>query len=92
MKLTDDECIQFLDKYVTEKLENEIKKLKFMKTYSAIVNTVNGNGTINVTLAGDNTVISNLKNRTGVTLIVGDSVLLYAPTNSLNNMYVGIKR
>ena len=92
------EYIQYIDELIEKKLEKKIKNLKYMQSYPAIVTSV-GTGVASVMLAtdiagdamGNAKVINNLKNKTGVTLAVGDPVYLVSPTNNLTNVWIDKK-
>lgn len=95
MDINSSEFANFLDNIIEQKVQKIIKeKLNdygIMKGWSAKVNVINGDGTINVTLAGDTTIIPNLKNKSNVTLSVNDEVFLFS-ISSLSNAFIGIKK
>jgi len=95
MDLNSSEFAQWFNKIIEQKVQKivsqKLAEYGVMKGYSAIVSSVNPNLTVNVTLAGDTTIIPSLKNKTGVTLIAGDEVFLHS-ISSLSNSYIGIKK
>lgn len=57
--------------------------------YAATVASVAVDGfTANCVIAGDTTVLTDLKNKTGVKLVANDEVYLVAPKNDLSNLYI----
>jgi len=90
MKITDIEYIKFFQQMIKEEVNKELKKLKYIKAYPAKVINV-GAGVADVKIAGDDTLIVNLKNKTGETLLANDNVYLFSPTNNLTNLYIAVK-
>lgn len=90
MDLNNKQMKQFI-KLFEDICDKKISKLKFMATLPAIVVEDNENGTVDVKIAGDDSVLENIKNPYGFTLSENDKVLLFLPTNSLTNCFVGIK-
>jgi len=88
----DKELADFLDSIIEEKakalFDLYIQQSRILKGWNATVVTNNGDGTVDVKLAGDNIVITK-KNKSGVTLAVGDEVELHS-MGSLSNAYVAI--
>ncbi len=76
---------------VREIVSKEVRKLKFNKMYPAKVVSVDGS-LANIKLLGGNETISNIKNKTGETLDIDDEVYIEAINNSLNNIYIAIKK
>lgn len=77
---------------IDRRIENKIKELcKFDKSYSAKVVAV-GTGVADIILQGGTNTITNVKNKSGETLIVNDEVIIEAINNSLNNIYIKLKK
>lgn len=78
---------QKVDKAVREKLN----KYGTMRGFYAKVSSVNGDDTVNVTLAGDTTIIPSLLNKSNQTLIANDEVILFSVSN-LTDAFVAVKK
>lgn len=96
MDLNSPEFAHFLNEMIKNRVQKEVKeelsKFGIVRGWSAKVSSVNGDGTVNVTLATDSVnIIPNLKNKSGVALIANDEVELRS-MSSLNSAYVGIKK
>ena len=95
MILNDTDIVKAIEYYVertTRRIfREEFKKLGALCTYSAIVESVNADGTVNVKLPMEEEVIQNLKNKTNQTLSAGDEVYLYS-IRSLSNAFVGVAK
>lgn len=80
-------------KNVIEKIiDAELNKRGITKYISALVKSVNDNGTVNVCIPPNlDSIISGLLNKTGETLSEGDSVELCAKNGSVNNSWISIK-
>ena len=91
METNKDYTTQF--KSVIEKIANaEIDKRGITKYVSAIVQSVNDDGTINVYIPPNlDVVITGLLNKTGESLNANDSVELCAKNGTINNAWVAIK-
>lgn len=79
-----------------EQIDKRIKKIikeevKCDKTYYATVMDV-GAGVASIKLQGGTNTITNVKNKTGVTLNVNDEVLIEAINGSLNNLVIKYKK
>ena len=96
MPLEDQEFIELLYGMIQNIVKKEIQKeLRngYIKTYSAKVVSVDGNGLVSVKIIGDDsTTISGLQNKTGQVLSPNNYVNLFSHTGSLSNCYVGIKK
>lgn len=86
MAITQQEYIE-IRKLVLE----EIKNAKFDKTYSATVVAVNGI-LADIQLAGSNVIITDIKNKSGETLEIGNEVKLTAFNNNFNDLTITIKK
>lgn len=92
MEINDVEFAKLLQEIIKKEVKKQLNNYNGMKTKSANVVAVNGDGTINVNLTEDSiTILTNIKNKTNVTLSVGDNIYLYLPTGSLTGCYAGIK-
>lgn len=91
METNKDYTTQF--KSVIEKIANaEIDKRGITKYVSAIVQSINDDGTINVYIPPNlDVVITGLLNKTGESLNANDSVELCAKNGTINNAWVAIK-
>ena len=90
MDMNDVGYISWLQQLINDEVKKELNKLKYVKAYPAKVVLV-GTNTANVTLIGETEILTNLKNKTNQTLIVGDNVYLFSPTNNLTNSYIAVK-
>lgn len=72
-------------------VRQEMDKFGNMRGWSATVVSVNPDGTCNVQMPGDTTVISSLKNKTRVVLSAGDEVELHS-ISTLSSAYIGIAK
>jgi hypothetical protein len=82
------------DKYlklIDDRIKLHLEKLPYDRTYSAVVVSV-GTGKANIRLQGGSNTISDVPNKTGVTLIVGDEIFVEAINNSLNNLVIKYKK
>jgi translation initiation factor IF-1 len=82
------------DKYLKlldDRIKTQLEKLPYDRTYSAVVVSV-GTGKANIRLQGGSNIISNVPNKTGVTLVSGDEVFVEAINNSLNNLVIKYKK
>ena len=99
MELNSQEFARFIndiiDIRINKILEKRIAELGYLKTWAAKVVNVSG-ATADVQLATDaglgRPVITGLKNKTGVTLSIGDEVYLYSPQSVLTSSYIAIKK
>lgn len=90
MNKNDIEFVEYIQKMISDKVTKEINKIKYVKAYPAIVTSVNGNFA-NVKMPSDDTVLTNLKNKTHETLNVNDNVYLFSPSNNLTNSFIAFK-
>jgi len=96
MNLNSEE-LKELDKYIERKVLKIIKERENrygnMQGWDAKVSSVNEDGTINVILIIDpsENIIPNLKNNTGLALIINDAVQLHS-ISTLKNAFIGIKK
>ena len=73
-------------------VKSEIKKAGITNYISAIVKSINGDGTINVYLPpNEQSLITGLYNKTGEIINVGDSVEIATKSGSLTNSWIAIK-
>lgn len=72
-------------------LDRELHKRNYVQSWVCIVDSVNGDGTVNVRRPNDTTVLTNKKNFTGVTLSAGNEVYLFSPYG-ISNSFVAIKK
>jgi len=91
MELNDKHKRQFLS-LIEELIDKKIAKLQFVKSYSATVTNVVSATIADVQLAGTSSTITNLKNKTGETLIANDEVILFSPTNNFSNLFIAYKK
>lgn len=78
---------------IIEKIVSKvIKKMKIPSTRVAVVDSINSDKTINVTIPPSNTVIHNFKNKTEETLSKGDGVFLLLIDGSMSNAIVWFKK
>jgi hypothetical protein len=97
MNIKDNAFARFLDQIIEEKvrliLNKELRKSGFVKSWLAIVDSVNLDGTVNVMLpADDATVLTDKINKSGEVLIANDEVFLFSPYGRLDNSYVVWKK
>lgn len=71
-------------------IQERLKRLSFNYYIEAKVETVNGNGTYNVEWNGK--VLNNIKARNGLTLNVGDIVLVSVVNGNFSNKFIDLKR
>ena len=72
-------------------VQKELRNLQFDKTYSGVVTGVNGNNA-NIKIMGSESIVNNVKNKSGEVLVTGDDVLIEAINNSLNNIVIKYKK
>lgn len=89
--IKDTKSLEMLKDLIDELVDKKINQLQLMRALPATVVLVNGDGTVNIKIAGSEETLFNIKNKTGLTLVLNDKVYLYAPTGSLSNCYVGVK-
>src|SRR5574344_300543 len=71
---------------------NAVSKKKYPKYISAIISSLNDDGSVNVYIPPDiNNIASNLLNKTAETLSVGDSVEICSKNGTLANSWIAIK-
>lgn len=73
-------------KAVQEIIDENNKELKFNTKKKAVVQSLNGNGTANLTI--DGILYENIKVRSGLVLNVGQVVFVELPNNSKIDMFV----
>lgn len=91
-----EEFAKFLDNYIEQKvrliIQSEMNKYGNWRGWGATIDSVNLDGTINVIIDEEETeVISNLKNKSGQTLIANDEVYLSSISN-LSNAFVSVAK
>ena len=73
-------------------VDARMSKKGITKFVSAVVKTVNSNGSLDVYLPPDKTkIVSNVINKTGETLNIGDSVELCTKNGKTSNAWVSVK-
>jgi hypothetical protein len=77
-----------IDKRIRKMIKEECN---FNKSYSATVITVE-TGVASIRLQGGTNIITNVKNKTGEILIVGNEVIVEAINGSLNNLVIKYKK
>lgn len=80
--------IKDLDQIFREIVRQEFRKLKFDKSYPATIASTPSGGTADIKLQGGNTIIPNVKIRSGLTPSYGDQVYVRAINGSLNNLFI----
>lgn len=71
-------------------IQERLKKLSFNYYIEAKIETVNADGTYNIEWNG--TVLNNVKARNGLTLNVGDIVLVCVVNGNFSNKFIDLKR
>jgi hypothetical protein len=82
------------DKYlklIDDRIKAQLEKLPYDKSYSAVVVAV-GTGKADIRLQGGANTITNVPNKTGDTLQVGDEIVLEAINNSMFNLVIKYKK
>lgn len=87
MKMSDVGFIDWLQDLIEKIVIKVIIKLKYPRVLPAKVVSV-GSGIASVKLAGDDTILADLKNKTHETLSVNDNVYLFLPTGNLTNSWI----
>ena len=85
------ELTEFVIKIAEKIAKRENQKYGNVKGWDAIVDSVNIDDTVNVTLPGEAEIIPNLKNKTDKTLVANDEVYLFS-ISSLSNAFIGIAK
>lgn len=73
-------------------IDKRIKKLKLPRTKPAVINLINNNGTVDITIPPSTEVVHGIQNKSGETLSIGDSVFLMLIDGSMSNAVIWIKR
>jgi hypothetical protein len=89
--MKDTKSLEAFKDLIQEEINKILKELQLMRALPAKVVLVNDNGTVNIKLVGSEETLTNIKNKSGTTLVLNDIVYIYAPTGSLTNCYVGVK-
>jgi hypothetical protein len=84
-------AIQLLSDIIREIIQQEIKKAPFNFMMSAIVTNV-GSGVADVQLTNSGNTITNVKNKTGETLLANDEVYVEFINGSNSNFYIALKK
>lgn len=72
-------------------VDKKMEKAQFDKSYPGVVTAVVGNYA-DVRLMGSATSVTHIKNKSGETLTVGDSVVVLAERNNLNHLKITDKK
>ena len=95
MDIDSTEFANFIDEIVEQKVKKivkqELNSFGNLRGWVATVESINLDTTVNVQLPSETTIISNLKNKTGVVLSPSDEVELHS-LSGLTNAYVAIKK
>jgi sRNA-binding carbon storage regulator CsrA len=92
MPFDNPQMIKLFWREINKRIRQIIKEeCKYDKSYSAIVITV-GTGTANIKLQGGTNTITNVKNKSGETLVIGNEVIVEAINGSLNNLVIKYKK
>ena len=84
--------IKIIKQVAHNECQQMLKDANVASNYFASITKVNSDGTYNVLLAGGDTPYTNLLNKTGETLSVGDGVLIEALSGNIGNGYIKIKQ
>lgn len=90
MDLTYKEMSQFFE-IIDSRIEKKNRESQTPKTYPAKIISVSSDGLFadcKILTTGDETIMSALKNKTGVVLHINDEVILFAPLGDLSNIYI----
>ena len=95
MDINSIEFAQFINNLIDQKArttaKEESQKYGNVRAWDAVITSVSGN-TANVHLVGEETIITGLKNKSGVTnLASGDEVYLFS-LSSLSNAYIAVAK
>lgn len=90
--LNDPSFIRILEDLIRDIVQQEIKKARFNKMFSATVTSVAGNGLLTVELDDDGVSVPGVLNRTGETIIANDGVYILKINNSSSNYCATIKK
>lgn len=70
-------------------IDSNNKKLQFNTKRKAVIQSLNSNGTANITINGD--LYENIKVRAGLNPQIGEVVYVEVPNNIIKDMYIDIK-
>lgn len=87
------ELKRIIEMIVDDRVDVKLKSLGITTTKSAkIVGEQNSDGTYNMKIVPDNTIISGKLNKTGITTLSdGDSVEVFCKGGNINNSWIGLK-
>lgn len=84
--------IEEFKKVIEDIIDARIQSYGLTSFISAIVTVINDDGTVNVKIPPDNTrTVSNILNKSGETLNVGDSVELCTKNGKISNSWIAVK-
>jgi hypothetical protein len=84
--------IEVMRQVARSECQRVLKNANVASNYFATIVGVNDNGTYNILLAGGETTYTNLLNKTGEQLNIGDIVLIEALNGNIGNGYIKIKQ
>ena len=84
--------IEVMRQVARSECQRVLKNANVASNYFATIVGVNDNGTYNILLAGGETIYTNLLNKTGEQLNIGDIVLIEALNGNIGNGYIKIKQ
>lgn len=76
---------------IDERIRLALKDLKYNSSHSATIMAV-GSEVADIRIQGATNTITNVKNKTGNTLVVGDEVVIEAINGSMNNLVIKYKK
>ncbi len=91
LDLNSPEFVTSLYRYIDKRIANAVDNLTFDSSVSATIIAV-GSGVADIRFQGGTITIPNVKNKTGVALVVGDEVIVEKINNSLNNLVIKYKK
>lgn len=87
----DTENVKIFKKVLDNAVDTRLQNYGITSYMSAIVHSINEDGSINVVLPPNTTIINNLLNKTGEVLSIDDSVELCTKNGKLSNAWVALK-
>ena len=84
--------IEVMRQVARSECQRVLKNANVASNYFATIVGINDNGTYNILLAGGETTYTNLLNKTGEQLNIGDIVLIEALNGNIGNGYIKIKQ
>lgn len=89
--MTEAERNEFV-KIIREIVKQEISKIRNLEySYFGTISADRGSGKFDVSIASSNGVYSSLLNKSGVSLSVGNAVIIRAKDGNMGNAYIAIK-